>query len=427
MNMKVAARQPFCYILSMKIKEMYIGETVKKGMALLAAIEKRGYEAYIAGGAVRDLVMKQLGMDRCRGVHDVDIATNMPIKNLKQAFYCDSNNGEAHGTILVHYDGNVFEVTQFRIDGDYSDNRHPDSVSFAKTFREDCSRRDFTINAMGLDKEGNVIDYFDGIGDLVFRRLRAVGNPYQRFNEDSLRIIRGMRFAARFGLMIDEQTKLAMRCRMHFVGNVAMERIHDEMYKCAGYGKKAFATMVGYMQEFDFCNLFQDCGFCLDRQRLMVESLYDGTTAPDIMATFFCMMTEEVMREFRCSKDEIKTARKVRKNLFDIISGKFGDMYDQESLLYSVDLVVSPEFGMTRAIMQGLYPDQCNIPDSTVSQCRFIAENREQVSEYGKKVTAEGIEQGPEFGKRLKEVMALAYEELRDKYIQLDAQFSRKW
>ncbi len=411
----------------MKIKETYIGETVKKGMALLAEIEKRGYDAYIAGGAVRDLVLKQLGMDCSSGVHDVDIATNMPIENLKLAFRCDSNNGETHGTILVHYDDLVFEVTQFRIDGDYSDNRHPDSVAFAKTFREDCSRRDFTINAMGLDKEANVVDYFDGIGDLVFRRLRAVGNPYQRFNEDSLRIIRGMRFAARFGLMIDEQTKLAMHSRMHLVGNVAMERIHDEMYKCACYGKKAFATMVGYLQEFNFCHLFQDRGFCFDRQRLMVESLYDGTTAPDIMATFFCIMTEEVMREFRCSKDEIKTALKVRKNLIDIISGKFGDMHDQDSLLYSVDLVVSPEFGMTCAIMQGLYPNQCHIKDSTVSQCRFIAEHRERVSEYGKKVTAEGIEQGPAFGKRLKEVMALAYNELRDKYFQLEAQFAWKW
>lgn len=409
----------------MKIEEMYIGETVKKGMALLAEIEKRGYEAYIAGGAVRDLVLTQFNKDGCGGVHDVDIATNMPIDELKLAFRCDSNNGEVHGTILVHYDDMVFEVTQFRLDGDYSDGRHPDSVEFAKTFKEDCSRRDFTINAMGLDKEANVIDYFDGIGDLLFRRLRAVGNPEQRFNEDSLRIIRGMRFAARFGLMIDERTKLAMRSRMHLVGNVAMERIHDEMYKCAGYGKKAFTTMVGYMQEFDFCNLFRDRGFCLDRQRLMVASLYNGTTAPDIMATFFCMMTEEVMREFRCSKYEIKTALKVRKNLIDIISGKFGHMYDRDSLLYSVELAASPEFGMTRAIMHGLYPQQCHIPDSTVAECRFIVENRKPVSEYGKRVAEEGIEQGPEFGKRLKEVTVEAYEELRGKYIQLEAQFSR--
>jgi tRNA nucleotidyltransferase (CCA-adding enzyme) len=121
----------------MKIKEKFISTTVKKGLDLLAEISKRGYEAYIAGGAVRDLAMLQMGMAEASHVHDVDIATNMPIEELKLAFRCDSNNGEKHGTILVHYDDTVFEVTQFRVDGDYSDGRHRDSVSFTKCVKED--------------------------------------------------------------------------------------------------------------------------------------------------------------------------------------------------------------------------------------------------------------------------------------------------
>ena len=104
MSMQVAARQPFCYLWVMKIEEKYISEAVRKGIGLLAEIHKRKHEAYIAGGAVRDLVIRQLGMvpgtDAEVPVHDVDIATNMPIEDLKLAFRCDSNNGEAHGTIL---------------------------------------------------------------------------------------------------------------------------------------------------------------------------------------------------------------------------------------------------------------------------------------------------------------------------------------
>ena len=393
----------------------------------MGEISKRGYEAYIAGGAVRDLVRHHLHMANANEVHDVDIATNMPIEELKQAFRCDSNNGEAHGTILVHYDGMVFEVTQFRVDGDYSDGRHPDSVEFAKTFKEDCSRRDFTINAMGLDKDMNVIDYFDGIGDLVFRRLRAVGNPFQRFTEDALRVIRGMRFAARYDLMIDDQTKQAMHSRIHLVPKLAMERIHDELYKCAGYGKRQFSAMIGYMSKFGFCNVFPEYGLCLDRQRLMVERMYDDSSATQIMGAFFCMTSEDTMRAFRCSKEEISLAKTVRKNIMDIVCGKFGKLYDPESLVYSVELVTKPEFAMTYTIFNGLFPDACYIKSDAVRYCQGIANVRKSMSEYGKIVKAEGVPQGPEFGKRLKEVIAEDYKKLLEDAVNYEQRFARKW
>lgn len=164
---------------------------VRSGVALCKDIEKFGHEAYIVGG--------------CRGepgVHDVDIATNMPIDELYSKFKCTSNNGEAHGTILVIYDGIAFEVTQFRTDGEYSDGRHPDSVAFTKSFEEDTARRDFTINAMGIDADGNLIDCHGGEQDLENGILRTVGDAKQRFGEDALRIIRASRFAARFGIWI---------------------------------------------------------------------------------------------------------------------------------------------------------------------------------------------------------------------------------
>lgn len=411
----VAARQPFCYIWTMKIKEKFISTTVKKGLDLLAEIGKRGYEAYIAGGAVRDLAMLQMGMEEASQVHDVDIATNMPIEELKLAFRCDSNNGEKHGTILVHYDGMVFEVTQFRVDGDYSDGRHPDSVSFTKSFKEDCARRDFTINAMGLDKDLNVVDYFGGIEDLVFRRLRAVGTPYNRMTEDSLRIIRGMRFAARFNFVIDELTKRAMHNRMHSVANVAMERIHDEFRKCAGYGPSAFAVMIGYLAEFGFGPLFHHVGFCLERQRTMVEALSDTDADVDtIMAVFICMFSEKQAEFLRCTKKEIKMAKHIREGLISIASGKFS--IDDENIVYAVNLAAMPEFAIIGTLHEKLHLGGIPSESNTRFIATMIAYSRKTDSEYGEMVAAEGVKQGPEFGKRLNEIRLADYCRIRDDY-----------
>ena len=403
----------------MKIEEKYISETVRKGLGLLAEIHKRKHEAYIAGGAVRDLVIRQLGMvpntDAEVPVHDVDIATNMPIEDLKLAFRCDSNNGEAHGTILVHYEDLVFEVTQFRVDGNYSDGRHPDSVNFTKSFKEDCARRDFTINAMGLDKDLNVIDYFGGIDDLVFRRLRAVGNPYDRMTEDSLRIIRGMRFAARFGFVVDDLTKLAMRSRLHHVKNVAMERIHDELHKCAEYGVVPFVNMIGYLSEYGIGSIFQDAGFCFDRQRMMVESLVRGNVDADtIMSVFICMLPKKTMEWLRCTRKEIRMAERIRDGLIGLMSGKFGTA--DEQLIYSVELAASREFRIIANLYRELNPYGNALGDRAASLCETIALWRKDEAEYGKQVAAEGIQEGPEFGKRLREVILDDYKRIREEW-----------
>lgn len=408
----------------MKIRKEFISPKVNTGIGLLAEINKRGHEAYIAGGAVRDIVMCQMGMmskpaNVAEWVHDVDIATNMPIEDLKLAFRCNSNNGEKHGTILVHYEGMVFEVTQFRVDGDYSDGRHPDSVNFTKSFKEDCARRDYTINAMGLDKDLNVIDYFGGIEDLVFRRLRAVGNPYDRMSEDALRIIRGMRFAARFGLTIDDTTKLSFISRIHNIKRIAMERIHDELHKCAEYGVEQFACMIGYLAEYRFGTLFQDAGFCFDCQRMLVETLKKNAPDADlIMSVFVCMLPVKTMELLRCTKKEIRTAMKIRNGLIGVAAGKFG-MWD-DNLVFSVDLAASPEFPIITNLYMTLHPNSNALRDSMV--CRMIAMSRRPETEYGKQVTAEGIPQGPEFGRRLHEIIREDYALIRDNWRRLHLQ-----
>ena len=150
----------------MRIDLSLYGSTVQAGMQLCESIHRHGYEAYLVGGCVRDIVMENIGVIAKANIHDVDIATNMPIEQLRKFYTTADNNGEAHGTILVKSGDTYFEVTQFRTDGVYSDGRHPDSVNFTKSFKEDTARRDFTINAMGIDYDGNVIDYNGGIEDI---------------------------------------------------------------------------------------------------------------------------------------------------------------------------------------------------------------------------------------------------------------------
>lgn len=210
------------------------------------------YEAYIVGGFVRDLLMadlkpkarpaystlRNIALDMVNNRRDnvafgdIDIATNMPITLLEKHFKCKSNHGEAHGTILVLQDGCTFEVTQFRTDGTYSDGRHPDTVTFAKTFQEDTDRRDFTINALGMDEDGLVYDYHNGIQDLISGVIRCVGDPNERFHEDALRMLRAIRFAAVLGFKVEKQTYEAIKNNACSISNVAMERVWAEFEKC---------------------------------------------------------------------------------------------------------------------------------------------------------------------------------------------------
>jgi len=137
--------------------------------------------------------------------------------------------GKQHGTVGVLVDKTWIEITTYRKDGDYSDHRRPDKVHFTKSLEEDLYRRDFTINAMAIDIEGNLIDFYGGVDDLKDKILRCVGIPYQRFNEDALRILRAMRFASRLGFTIEEQTSDAIHRYAYLLQEIAVERIREEL------------------------------------------------------------------------------------------------------------------------------------------------------------------------------------------------------
>lgn len=196
-------------------------EDVKK---IIEIIEKAGYEAYAVGGCVRDSLLM-------RNPNDWDITTSAKPEKVKELFKKTIDTGIEHGTvtIMMHHVG--YEVTTYRIDGEYEDARHPKNVTFTSNLIEDLKRRDFTINAMAYNDRSGIVDAFDGISDLEKGIIRAVGNPRERFDEDALRMMRAVRFSAQLGYSIEEDTKKAIKELSPNLQKISAERIQVELVK----------------------------------------------------------------------------------------------------------------------------------------------------------------------------------------------------
>jgi tRNA nucleotidyltransferase (CCA-adding enzyme) len=193
---------------------------------VLDTLNAHGYEAYIVGGCVRDFLLKRMPSD-------FDITTNATPQQTIQAFkgFHVIETGLQHGTVTVVVDKKTVEITTYRIDGTYSDGRHPDSVEYTSNLKDDLSRRDFTINAMAYNHTDGIIDEFDGMRDLNNRVIRCVGNPQQRFSEDSLRILRAIRFSSQLVFSIDMPTSFMIHNLRKSLLGVSKERITVELNK----------------------------------------------------------------------------------------------------------------------------------------------------------------------------------------------------
>ncbi len=211
----------------------------KPALHVLETLEKSGYEAYLVGGCVRDLL---LGKEPA----DWDMTTSArPEQTLALFKGYAVGTGMQHGTVTVVLDGYHFEVTTYRVDGEYADHRHPDMVTFTKNLREDLKRRDFTINAMAIDRKGVLKDYFDGKEDLKRGVIRCVGEPSQRFAEDALRMMRAIRFSSVLGFSIEDATSDAIHAQASALADVAMERIRVELLKLLS-GKNVVRVLLDY-------------------------------------------------------------------------------------------------------------------------------------------------------------------------------------
>lgn len=207
---------------------------------IIRQLEENGHEAYAVGGCVRDTILS-------RTPGDWDITTSARPEQVKEIFHRTIDTGIQHGTVTVMLHHVGYEVTTYRIDGEYADNRHPDQVEFTTNLDLDLERRDFTINAMAYNDTQGLVDPYDGLGDLERGMIRCVGDPDQRFDEDALRMLRAVRFSGQLNFPMEELTRQAILRRAKFLKHVSAERIRVELMKLlvsqnAGQIREAYAT-----------------------------------------------------------------------------------------------------------------------------------------------------------------------------------------
>lgn len=199
-------------------------ELPEKVKRIIGIIEGAGYEAYAVGGCVRDCVMGRIP-------DDWDITTSADPQQVKRLFQRTVDTGIRHGTVTVLMDKEGFEVTTYRLDGEYEDSRHPKNVVFTSSLEEDLKRRDFTMNAMAYNDRTGIVDIFGGMEDIKTGVIRCVGNPWERFAEDALRMMRAVRFSAQLGYEIEQETARAIGEMAGNLVNISAERIQTELVK----------------------------------------------------------------------------------------------------------------------------------------------------------------------------------------------------
>lgn len=213
-------------------------QELRVAVKILDKISKKKYKALIVGGGVRDIILG--GKPK-----DIDIATNAPIEELEKMFKIyDIGKSRDFGIVVINVSGLSFEISQFRADGRYIDGRRPEKVSFNVSLETDLGRRDLTINSMAIDKDGNLIDHFDGRKDIKNKIIKTVGDPRQRFSEDYLRLMRAARFSSKLGFKLDKDTESAMKDLSINIKDLALERIKEELIKAAKFSGDKFADYI---------------------------------------------------------------------------------------------------------------------------------------------------------------------------------------
>jgi len=227
-------------------------------LEIIDKLNKASFEAYLVGGCVRDMLMG-------KAPKDWDITTSATPEEVKALFDKTFDTGIAHGTVTVVMAKENYEVTTYRIDGDYKDFRRPEDVVFTQNLKEDLLRRDFTMNAIAYHPEEGYVDYFGGMEDIEKGIIRGVGDPAKRFNEDALRMMRAVRFACQLGFEIEEDTFSALKNNSSLITHVSMERIRDELLK-------AFTA-----EHTDKAQYFLGCGLLSEALPFMAEYIRENT------------------------------------------------------------------------------------------------------------------------------------------------------
>lgn len=386
----------------------YTDLNLRNGLALAKRIETLGYEAYLVGGCVRDMVRRQLDQTDTANIHDIDIATNMPIDKLKEHFRTASNNGEKHGTILVFMNDMPYEVTHFRTDGNYSDGRHPDDVAMTESFEADTERRDFTINALGMKWDGTVIDYHGGVEDITNKVIRAVGDADARFKEDALRIVRGIRFSVNFDYHIELDTKGAMTTNSHLVSNVSNERIRDEILKLKDYDTDTVHSFIERLVWYDVYKNIKAFEL-IDQYDLMGKliSLDTTLTKDNLIPLLAFPGTEKSIDAFMPTREEKKLWKwyQAHRNIWftEPPAGKYWTwLVELVSGDYESILAMEPRSNGGKDWSRDL------------PIAKYLVQNMSDMHAINKRVQDMGIVSGKEFGEKAAELLEQEYAKLAD-------------
>lgn len=315
----------------------------KQALPIIDKIEEAGFEAYFVGGSVRDTLLKET-------INDVDIATSAKPDEIKQIFQKTIDVGIEHGTVMVLWKDATYEITTFRTESTYQDFRRPDNVEFVRSLKEDLKRRDFTINALAMNRDGQIIDYFDGQKDLEKKLIKAVGNPEERFFEDALRMMRGVRFVSQLNFKMDRETELAIQKNHPLLEKIAIERIQVEFIKLLlGSGRNKGLEL------FIRTNLFYYCPGLKDQKRALEElakldcPIDNRIIAWTLLIYYLSKSTDEAeqfLRAWKCSKKEIT---QVKSALF-ALEQRLNDTFNSQ-VLYQVGLPIALD---VETIMAGL-------------------------------------------------------------------------
>lgn len=317
----------------LKLNEIKI-DIPKYPKEIIETLENNGYEAYIVGGCVRDALLG-------KSPSDYDITTNADPQTVKKLFRRTIDTGIKHGTVTVlFYEGDkpyTYEVTTYRIDGEYDDARHPKNVVFVDNLKEDLLRRDFTINAMAYNNKKGLVDEFGGIVDLDKKIIRAVGNPIERFTEDALRLLRAVRFAAKLGFSIEEETEKAIPKLAKNLSYVSKERIQVELTKTI---TSAYPELVNKIFELGIAKYL-----CEGLENIKVGRI--GNNLPIYLA-YACFlyhtdvnMVNKILRNLRLDNNNIlKTMYLIEsKKCYNLIYENYKNKKYEQANIYIKELV----------------------------------------------------------------------------------------
>ncbi|MEH7176658.1 CCA tRNA nucleotidyltransferase [Neobacillus vireti] len=270
---------------------------------VIEKLEAAGFEAYFVGGAVRDLLLN-------KEINDVDIATSATPEEVKQIFSKTVDVGIEHGTVLVLYQNQSYEITTFRTEAEYEDFRRPKAVSFIRNLKEDLQRRDFTMNAIAMDKDGNLIDPFKGELSIKNQVIMTVGKAADRFQEDALRMMRAVRFVSQLSFRIEDETLNALINLVHLLDNIAVERKHTEFDKLLlGENRKKAIQLI---LKTNMNSYLPGLSNQEARLKLMLEYKLDRLTTREMWALLvFCLELkskdiEGFLRDWRSPIKEIR-------------------------------------------------------------------------------------------------------------------------